>query len=333
MDSAGRAGVLVCEGSQTINRCRKLVLSTFSWLCMGAGFTGPRMGSNRFWQGWLTTTVALYWWWHVMTIDYGSLHQQVASIYLSQNFDCAEALLGKCFVEERHFYRFFFVSDESSTAVGPFSAAEMWPQFMLPRQHSGGPAPDNRNGGENHVLNPEPSSFLFNMFNVFLERPHPRPSDQRLVQPWTPWTLKRPSSPSLSRMRRCMGVRVQMLLVVCLNQIFYETKMFLSWFHNPEVGGNHWFNGMVVFSGDVHLRFQRARDPLISGKWSVTATAGHMPERYFRCNNQLMSCPFPVPIWGRLAFNVFPCHTSPFLEPCGHVARNLITFHLTRVQS
>ena len=54
---------------------------------------------------------------------------------------------------------FFFVSDESSTAVGPFSAAEMWPQFMLPRQHSGGPAPDNRNGGENHVLNPESNGF------------------------------------------------------------------------------------------------------------------------------------------------------------------------------
>ncbi len=57
------------------------------------------------------------------------------------------------------FLSFFFVSDESSTAVGPFSAAEMWPQFMLPRQHSGGPAPDNRNGGENHVLNPESNGF------------------------------------------------------------------------------------------------------------------------------------------------------------------------------
>lgn len=59
-----------------------------------------------------------------------------------------------------------------------------------------------------------------------------------------------------------------------------------------EITGND--NGMVVFSGDVHLRF----------------------ERYFRCNDHLMSCPFLVPICERLAFNVFPCHTSLFLEPC-----------------
>lgn len=45
-----------------------------------------------------------------------------------------------------------------------------------------------------------------------------------------------------------------------------------------EITGND--NGMVVFSGDVHLRFE----------W------------YFRCNDQLMSCPFPVPICERLAF-------------------------------
>ena len=41
MDSAGRAGALVCEGPQTINRCRKLVLSTCSWLCVGVPILYP----------------------------------------------------------------------------------------------------------------------------------------------------------------------------------------------------------------------------------------------------------------------------------------------------
>ena len=70
-----------------------------------------------------------------------------------------------------------------------------------------------------------------------------------------------------------------------------------------EITGND--NGMVVFSGDVHLRF----------------------ERYFRCNDQLMSCPFPVPICERLAFNVFPCHTSLFLEPCEWQESHHISSH------
>ena len=79
-----------------------------------------------------------------------------------------------------------------------------------------------------------------------------------------------------------------------------------------EITGND--NGMVVFSGDVHLRFERYVTRWFLGNDQLNA--GHMPERYFRCNDQLMSCPFPVPICERLAFNVFPCHTSLFLEPC-----------------
>lgn len=41
MDSAGRAGALVCEGSKTINRCWKLVLSTCSWLFSGVPILYP----------------------------------------------------------------------------------------------------------------------------------------------------------------------------------------------------------------------------------------------------------------------------------------------------
>ena len=71
---------------------------------------------------------------------------------------------------------------------------------------------------------------------------------------------------------------------------------------------------MVVLSGDVHLRVERYVTRWFLGNDQLNS--GNMPERYFRCNDQLMSCPFPVPICERLAFNVFPCRTSLFLEPC-----------------
>lgn len=82
MDSAGRAGALVCEGSKTINRCWKLVLSTCSWLFSGVPILYPvlvRMSLAASWLAttWLATTIVLHWWWHVMTFDYGSpLHHQ-----------------------------------------------------------------------------------------------------------------------------------------------------------------------------------------------------------------------------------------------------------------
>ena len=105
--------------------------------------------SKRFWQGWLATTVVLQWWWHVMTmvrymINLFSPTSSIKEPELRLWWGSLKQMLrgGATFL-------CFFFPDESCTAVGPFSATEMWSQFMPPRQHSGGPAPDSWNGGRN----------------------------------------------------------------------------------------------------------------------------------------------------------------------------------------